>query len=639
MEQAKGAVSGQLLLQLEADMLLNLMVRQLTASIPDSYHGAQAAREAAYQLHATPFSRLLHATSLHKLPHLSGYTGPQVALPLLPSPLQPLSLQQQQQRLRAEGQQQQRLRAEGQQQLQQEQRRAEEQQLQQEQPVGWCVLAPTAPLLTELLPLLPHQFLTQLQQNLQQQQHQQREALSDEQPPDTLGVLCYNLQCVASLLVFCIVPASCTTTAATRSPPAAARATGAMEARLNTSQVPYRCVLHAQDAFMTHACDILGIFEAVLRCEAMRCKEAMIAALATAGGVGSSSRAETAASAAATAAGASLHRHGGLWLELCYPKVHGDPPYPSPLVLLALAAGPGSEVQRQLHSLLATMVKLSRWDMLGHDDRMGYHTAAACIAWSLLDAAAEIQHTQQQQQEPAAAAAAEGELSCSSGTADAAAAAMLPCVVILGRCCLMWAEHSATQSKQQQQQQQQQEWQQTSSSHEEQQQEPPEGSDNEYVRLNHPALLSVVQRWMAAGSTCDQHAVAGYVPLQVLQQQLLATEDLLQDESDESDTVCLAAAQQLWSIGLALCSFAVPCMCNNPGCTSMAVMSELASVSGRSCICGGCRLAHYCGRACQRAAWKQHKPVCGALSAAAASSSAVADSTAGAAAAAAGTTV
>lgn len=49
----------------------------------------------------------------------------------------------------------------------------------------------------------------------------------------------------------------------------------------------------------------------------------------------------------------------------------------------------------------------------------------------------------------------------------------------------------------------------------------------------------------------------------------------------------------------------------------MGGLSEVASVSGRSCICGVCLVAHYCGPACQRATWKQHKPVCRALRAAA----------------------
>jgi hypothetical protein len=290
-------------------------------------------------------------------------------------------------------------------------------------------------------------------------------------------------------------------------------------------------------------------------------------------------------------------------------------------------------VQRQLHSVLATLVKLSRWDMVGHDDQVMFHTAAAGITWALLDAAVDNQHEQQRQQqqqllEPAAGAAAGGKFSFSSGSADAAA--MLPSVVILGRCCMMWAEHCAAQSQQLQQQQEEeeescsnQEEQQDPNRYEEQQQVPLKNSDDEamYVELDQLSLLSVMQRWLAAGSTCDQLVAAGYDPLPVQQQlpaTVLATETLLGTECEESHAVRLAAAQQVLSTGLALCSFAVPCMCNNPVCTSMAGPSELAAVSGRSCICAGCCVARYCGRACQRAAWKQHKPVCGALSAAAA---------------------
>jgi hypothetical protein len=135
--------------------------------------------------------------------------------------------------------------------------------------------------------------------------------------------------------------------------------------------------------------------------------------------------------------------------------------------------------------------------------------------------------------------------------------------------------------------------------------------------LDYGALLSKLHRWMVAGSTTDQLVAAGYTYLPVLQQQLLTTSHAMSDEQPDAASM-LAAAQQLQATGLVLCSFAVPCMCNNPGCTSMAGLSELGAVSGRSCICAGCRVARYCGRACQRAAWKRHKPVCGALSAAAA---------------------
>jgi hypothetical protein len=83
------------------------------------------------------------------------------------------------------------------------------------------------------------------------------------------------------------------------------------------------------------------------------------------------------------------------------------------------------------------------------------------------------------------------------------------------------------------------------------------------------------------------------------------------------------ALQELEQAGLALCSLAVPCMCNNPGCSNTSGPTEMSLVSGRSSVCAGCRVAHYCCRAFQTQHWKQHKPVCTALAAAAAAAAAV----------------
>jgi hypothetical protein len=77
--------------------------------------------------------------------------------------------------------------------------------------------------------------------------------------------------------------------------------------------------------------------------------------------------------------------------------------------------------------------------------------------------------------------------------------------------------------------------------------------------------------------------------------------------------VLLPALQQMRLTGQSLCYMAVPCLCNNPACTNISGPTELSLVSGRSCVCGGCRVAHYCSRACQSQHWKQHKPVCKAL--------------------------
>jgi hypothetical protein len=73
-------------------------------------------------------------------------------------------------------------------------------------------------------------------------------------------------------------------------------------------------------------------------------------------------------------------------------------------------------------------------------------------------------------------------------------------------------------------------------------------------------------------------------------------------------------AESLRAFGAAVSSaLPVPHFCNNPGCRNVSGDSEVALVSGRSCICAGCKVARYCGRSCQRACWKVHKPVCQAL--------------------------
>jgi hypothetical protein len=576
LNQAQGFFSDQLLLQLETYLLLNLAMLRLTESVPGSYPGAQAAREAASLLCHGPLHSLWMAARLHKLPEPAAYTGPQLALQLLPSP-QPLVSSQSLQQLP-------------------QQRSALQNE---EQPAGWYIVAPSAPLLTELLPLLIRQCLRQLQQH-QSEQQQPRVVGHSSTCLDAVGAM---LQSVTSLLVCSVLPApGAAAEVARASSPAAA-------GECLTSQVIEGYVLHAQDVLKQHSQHIISILEATLRLSVagtQALKEA--AAMTSAGGVAASTgvAAASAVPLAADDHDAGMDYLSGLLFILCCPRPCGNYHCPSPLVLLALSAGPGSKVERQLHSLLASMVKVSRCSMLNATARLQCGSAAAFAASLLLDGAATLQ------QPVATAVRAGGATDCSKGYA--AANARLPSVVIMGHCCRLWCEQLLSTntflSKEQQEQQQEP----CSSQEQHQQQQRDVAQD----AAHRGGTLSFVQQWLTAGTTGDHLATAGYATQAVLQQleQLLATLQSLQDGPSDSAAL-LAAAQQLQATGLALYSFAVPCVCNNPGCTSIMGLSELASVSGRSCICAGCGVARYCGRACQRAAWKQHKPVCGALAAAA----------------------
>jgi hypothetical protein len=69
--------------------------------------------------------------------------------------------------------------------------------------------------------------------------------------------------------------------------------------------------------------------------------------------------------------------------------------------------------------------------------------------------------------------------------------------------------------------------------------------------------------------------------------------------------------EALVSAGQALSMFAVPHCCNNPSCSNTVGPKEASIVSGKGCICAGCKVARYCGKPCQAAHWKvAHKPVC-----------------------------
>ena len=138
------------------------------------------------------------------------------------------------------------------------------------------------------------------------------------------------------------------------------------------------------------------------------------------------------------------------------------------------------------------------------------------------------------------------------------------------------------------------------------------------------SLAATVTEWVGGldcESTQAQLGAAGCSPEQLQQQLGVLLSAQQGTQHGLTDASFAALKQQLQATGAMLCSIAVPHFCNNPACTNLSGPTEVRLVSGRSCICAGCRIARYCGRACQRAAWKQHKPVCKALAAVAATAS------------------
>jgi hypothetical protein len=278
-------------------------------------------------------------------------------------------------------------------------------------------------------------------------------------------------------LVLCtLVPAAKWPAEEVWSPAAAVAA-----AQDDTSSVVYGCKLAACDVLMANAVDIVSVFEAALRCSAAAVLPAAAALPAAAGGTsgGASGVSPTAEAATASDAVRELEDISGVLVEVCMQKM-GYPRNPAPFVMLALAAEQGSQVERQLYSLLATMVKV-----------------AQCSIGTLLDVACA-------QCCCAAADAAQALLSgptgtpsaeCSSG--PAAAIEMLPCVVIVGRCCIQWGDQMLADPR------------------------ILLGEDEDRagkLEIEVDQAPFTVQQWLTAGSACNQLAAAGYAPHAVLQQ-------------------------------------------------------------------------------------------------------------------------
>jgi hypothetical protein len=169
------------------------------------------------------------------------------------------------------------------------------------------------------------------------------------------------LQQVRSLLRCTVVPDPTLT-----APEVQAASSAATAAEFEGWYVTYRCVLHAPDAVVQHTLGAVCLCEALLRDATASCAAA--AQLHAEGGLavspaGGAATAQKLTLACVAAAELSL----SWFVEAIAPMIEHDLgtefPYhrsgfPSAITLAALAAGPGSDLQRQLFSLLCTMVKL-----------------------------------------------------------------------------------------------------------------------------------------------------------------------------------------------------------------------------------------------------------------------------------------
>ena len=313
-----------------------------------------------------------------------------------------------------------------------------------------------------------------------------------------------------------------------------------------------------------------------------------------------------------------------------------------PLVDTIIARNsPGSKPCKQLCSLLATMLKdalhdccastkerpmpvyglvrvfLERWSgsaaskaSFQHSMFMLEHPSmgvAAQVACAIVDATRSSGRWTARQAAPMAGSLSIGGATTGSGRSSTAASlvnvpAMMSLLALLGRCCLITSDAG------------------TPSSH-------LDGFISAAIRHKIGPIMGTGIAWLTAGSNAAQLDAMGYnteAVMQCLEDAAAAcTEDDETGAAGEplvvSDSARLVQLQQLVrAAGRVLTSFAHPGACNNPACMTFSGPSDSSLVQSSTSRCSSCRSARYCSKACQRAAWKQHRPVCKALTAAAA---------------------
>jgi len=319
---------------------------------------------------------------------------------------------------------------------------------------------------------------------------------------------------------------------------------------------------------------------------------------------------------------------------VCHQYEHG---WDGPLLHWALAAGPGSAEQEQLCSLLASMLKFSYKSssdgtvetVSAPQNASVAETAGMLLSYnccvaprsiyteSTASSTAGSQVSSVGQSTAAAAAPSASSRAASrfaqaqqltvpwTSSAPAAASAGLPCLVLLGRCCMVWAADIAADIDKMLDRRAQM------------QTDPgsvdwaycveaapvvclgqPDGFGSNVVAPQERRLacyLQVMLDWLQSDGISSALSAAGYNPQAVVQQlnKVQAATEAASSPACLQAGPVYAAIAALRELGRLLCSFAVTSFCNNPSCSNVSGPTELSLVSGRCCMCGDCRIAHY----------------------------------------------